>query len=108
MRASEELSDSVVLALPDLLFQEVWMKQRDSKIALLVLSLALLATPLVIVHGAGGRIEGRVTDPKGAVLVGATVTVTDPVTNQIFTSVTDQQGRFKIEGLPAGAYSLVV
>src|SRR5713226_3368284 len=84
------------------------MKQRDFKIALLVLSLALLATPLVIVHGAGGRIEGRVTDPKGAVVVGATVTVTDPVTNQNFTAVTDQQGHYKVEGLPTGAYSLVV
>ena len=41
-------------------------------------------------------------------MVGATVTVTDPVTNQTFTAVTDKQGRYKFEGLPAGAYSMVV
>ena len=84
------------------------MKQKVFKKALLILSLALLATPLVIVHGAGGRIEGRITDPKGAVIVGATVIVTDPVTNQTFTAVTDQQGHYTIAGLPAGSYSLTV
>jgi Carboxypeptidase regulatory-like domain/Peptidase family M1 domain len=82
------------------------MKQNVFKKALLILSLALLATPLVIVHGAGGRIEGRITDPKGAVIVGATVSVTDPITNQTFTAVTDQQGHYTVAGLPAGSYSL--
>ncbi len=84
------------------------MKQRQLRMALLLLSLALLTMPLVIVHSAGGRIEGKVTDPKGAVVVGVTVTVTDPVTNQRFTAVTDQQGHYKIEGLTAGTYSVVV
>ncbi len=84
------------------------MKQEGFKKALLILSLALLATPLVIVHGAGGRIEGRITDPKGAVIVGATVSVTDPITNQTFTAVTDQQGHYTVAGLPAGSYSLTV
>ena len=84
------------------------MKQKVFKKALLILSLALLATPLVIVHGAGGRIEGRITDPKGAVIVGATVSVTDPITNQTFTAVTDQQGHYTVAGLPAGSYSLTV
>jgi hypothetical protein len=41
-------------------------------------------------------------------VVGATVTATDPVTGQTFTAISDQQGRYKIEGLPAGAYSVVV
>ncbi len=84
------------------------MKQRVFKKALLILSLALLATPLLIVHSAGGRIEGKVTDPKGAVIVGATVIVTDPITNQTFTAVTDQQGHYKVAALPAGSYSLTV
>src|SRR5216684_3719254 len=84
------------------------MKQRVFKKALLILSLALLATPLLIVHSAGGRIEGKVTDPKGAVIVGATVIVTDPITKQTFTAVTDQQGHYKVAALPAGSYSLTV
>jgi Carboxypeptidase regulatory-like domain/Peptidase family M1 domain len=84
------------------------MKYTNLRIGLTVLCVALLAIPLVIVHSAGGRIEGKVTDPKGAVVVGATVTVTDPVTGQTFTAITDKQGHYKIEGLPAGVYSLVV
>jgi hypothetical protein len=44
----------------------------------LLVTLALLEMPLVIVVGAGRRIEGKVVDPKGAIVVGATVTVTDP------------------------------
>ena len=84
------------------------MKQKNLKKALLILSLALLTPPLVLVHGAGGRIEGRITDPKGAVIVGATVSVTDPITSQSFAAVTDQQGHYTVAGLPAGSYSLTV
>ena len=41
-------------------------------------------------------------------MIGAAVTVTDADTNQTFTAVTDKQGRFKIEGLPAGKHSFNV
>ncbi|HMG75708.1 MAG TPA: carboxypeptidase-like regulatory domain-containing protein [Pyrinomonadaceae bacterium] len=60
------------------------MKQRQLRILLLVLSLVLLTLPLINAHGAGGRIEGKVIDPKGAAIAGAIVTVTDPVSNQNF------------------------
>src|SRR5436189_5796731 len=83
------------------------MKQIRHQL-IVVLFLASAAIPLIAVHGAGGRIEGKVTDPKGAVVVGATVTVTNPVTKQSFTANTDQQGRYKVESLPGGAYSVVV
>lgn len=76
---------------------------------MIVLSfLALLTLPLVIAHSAGGSIEGKVTDPKGALVAGVTVMVTDPVTNQRFTGVTDKQGIYKVSGLPPGTYSVVV
>jgi hypothetical protein len=75
---------------------------------ILAIFLALTVFPFAGVSGAGGRIEGRITDPKGAIVIGATVTVIDPVTNRNFTALTDQQGRYKVEGLPAGAYSVVV
>jgi hypothetical protein len=84
------------------------MKYTKLRIGLFALGLAFLATPLVIVFGAGGRIEGKVTDPKGAIVVGATVTVTDPATNKTFTAKTDKLGHYTIEGLPPGNYSLVV
>jgi hypothetical protein len=57
---------------------------------------------------AGGEIAGTVSDPKGAVVVGASVTVTDPTSNQVFRAVTDAQGRYKITGLPAGIYVVAV
>jgi hypothetical protein len=60
------------------------------------------------VAAAGGQIEGKVTDPKGAAVVGAAITVTDPVTNQTFTAVTNGQGNYKISGLAAGTYALTV
>src|SRR6266566_7996421 len=84
------------------------MRQRQLRILLLVFSLVLLALPLVIAHGAGGRIEGKVTDQKGAAVVGAIVTVTDPVSNQSFRATTDSEGRYKVEGVPAGTYLVAV
>ncbi|MCA1619973.1 MAG: carboxypeptidase regulatory-like domain-containing protein [Acidobacteria bacterium] len=75
----------------------------------LALSLASLLAPLPAASArAGGEVAGTVTDPKGAVVVGATVTVTDPVSGQSYTAITDGQGRYKIEGLPAGTYTVTV
>jgi hypothetical protein len=82
------------------------MKQTRAILVGLIILGALFALP--IAHGAGGRIEGKVSDPKGASVVGATVTLTDVATNQTYKAITDAQGHYKIEGLPAGAYSVVV
>jgi hypothetical protein len=47
----------------------------------LVLVAIVLTIPLLISYAsgeaAGGRIEGKVTDPKGAAISGATVTITN-------------------------------
>lgn len=76
-------------------------------LSLLLLTI-LLSTSFFIAHAAGGRIEGKVTDPKGAAIPGAAVTITNQVTKQDFTAVTDNQGRYKVEGLPAGIYTVRV
>jgi hypothetical protein len=73
-----------------------------------ILIAVLLALPLLVAHAAGGRIEGKVTDPKGAAIPGATVTVTNQTTKQAFTAVTDAQGRYKVESLPPGVYDVSV
>ena len=80
------------------------MKNRNLHIALIALFLVALSLPLSTARAAGGQIEGKITDPKGAAVVGAKVTATDAVTNQTYTATTDAQGRYKIEGLPAGSY----
>jgi len=74
----------------------------------LLLLAALISTSFLIAHAAAGRIEGKVTDPKGAALPGAAVTVTNQITKQDFTTVTDAQGQYKVEGLPAGTYTVRV
>jgi carboxypeptidase family protein/peptidase M1-like protein len=84
------------------------MKQRNFKVILLALSFGILTLPFVAVHGAGGSIRGKVTDPKGAAIVGATVTVTEPTSNQNYTALTDSQGQYKVEGLPPGTYVVTI
>lgn len=55
-----------------------------------------------------GSIDGVVTDPKGAVIKDAVVTVKETVTGKVFSATTDGQGRYKIDNVPAGTYSLTV
>ena len=75
----------------------------------LLLALLLLVTTLVNANAAGGVLTGTVTDPKGALVSGATITVLDAAGNQAHAPVTtDARGHFKIEGLPAGTYTVVV
>jgi hypothetical protein len=84
------------------------MKKRIFHTILLTICLAAGAVSFVTVHGVGGGVEGKVTDPKGAVVAGAAVTLTQSETNQTFTAVTDRQGHFKLEGVPAGTYTLTI
>jgi hypothetical protein len=79
--------------------------RKSLALLVIIVSLSLF---LAVAHGAGGRIEGKVSDPKGAAIVGANVTVIDTMTNRRFTSVTDNKGRFKVEGLPAGVFTVIV
>jgi hypothetical protein len=53
-------------------------------------------------------LSGAVTDEKGAAIVGATVTVTNPATNAQRKTVTDGAGKFFVAQLPASSYTLKV
>src|SRR5690242_4684147 len=79
-----------------------------SKRLSLLLLLAVLSTPFLIAHAAGGSIAGKITDPKGSVVANAVITVVNTVTKQDFTATTDPQGIYKIEGLPPGIYTVRV
>ena len=82
----------------------------DGRLLLAALSLSLLVLPLARASAAsGGSVKGSVTDPRGAVVVGATVAVLDAASGRKLKEVkTDAQGRYRIEGLPAGSYVVVV
>lgn len=55
-----------------------------------------------------GAVAGTVTDPSGAVVAGATITVTNPATNNQETGTTDGNGRFLIGHLPPGIYAVQI
>ncbi len=73
-----------------------------------------LLLALAVMTGGGAEaqitstVSGIVTDASGAVLPGATVTATSPNLRRESVTVTDIDGRFRLIGLPAGAYQLVV
>jgi hypothetical protein len=68
----------------------------------------LLATTAAWAQLATAELNGRVTDTSGAVLPGATVTVTQTATGVERTVVTDETGSYVISNLPTGPYRLEV
>jgi hypothetical protein len=81
--------------------------KNKSRLALVAICFSLLALPLITAYSADGRLEGKVTDPKGAVVVGAKIAATDPATGQTFNGTTDNQGRYRVN-VPPGTYTVVV
>lgn len=71
----------------------------------LLLVLSLAAVPALAQVGGGG-LTGRVKDPTGAVLPGVTVTARNEATNAVRSAVTNDNGIYRIPGLPPGMYEL--
>jgi Ca-activated chloride channel family protein len=55
-----------------------------------------------------GTIQGTVTDPSTAVIVGASVTLDAAGKGQVRNTQTDLQGHYKFEGLGAGVYKIQI
>jgi Ca-activated chloride channel homolog len=55
-----------------------------------------------------GSVSGTVSDPTGAVIVGASVELTNTQTNLKRQTTTDSAGRYQFNALPAGQYELSV
>lgn len=70
-------------------------------ILLLMVAATVLKAPA---QPASGTLSGTVTDPTGAVLSQATVTVRNRETSQTFIAKTDETGRFFLRDLPVGTY----
>jgi hypothetical protein len=58
--------------------------------------------------GAAGNISGTVTDPTGAVLPGATVTIQNPVSQYQRSVKTDNAGHFGFANVPPNSYHMTV
>ncbi len=55
-----------------------------------------------------GRVNGTVTDPSGAVIRGATITIYDPASRYERATVTNNSGRFSFFNVPYNPYHMTV
>jgi len=70
--------------------------------------MALVLCVCVFAQNRVGTIQGTVKDPNGALVSGAGVTVTQPVTGYHQTAQTDAQGNFKLVNVPFNTYTVRV
>ncbi len=85
--------------------------QRVSLWLLVVVSLMAIAATLArpaMAQTTGGRIVGRVTDPSGAVVPKAAVTLINEQTAQARTSETNQTGDYIFIEVPVGTYRMEI
>src|SRR5437868_14955918 len=78
-----------------------------SRACVLFLVLALLSTGLYA-QVQNGQFTGTVTDPQGAAVAGAEVTVTSLETGLVVKSTTNSTGQFSSQSLPVGNYKIQV
>ncbi len=83
------------------------MWNRTRPVALIVAAISALVTPLPA-QTSFGRISGIVTDPGGAVIPGATVTIRNLDTQATRTVTTQGSGFYTATDLPIGNYSVEV
>jgi Carboxypeptidase regulatory-like domain len=80
------------------------MKTRLS----LVLILILCLTGLALAQTDTARLFGTITDPTGAVVPNATITLSEAATGRVVTAQTDASGNYVLNALPIGKYHLEV
>jgi outer membrane receptor protein involved in Fe transport len=85
------------------------LSKRNLAVKLAVSVCALLFLVLTAhAQDATGRIVGNVTDPSGASIQGAKVTVTNPRTQVSQVTNTDKDGFYQVPGLPIGSYRVAI
>jgi hypothetical protein len=84
------------------------MSKTKVVVSLLSLLLAVSVAVDIRAQAVYGSISGTVTDPNGAAVVGATVTVTDLAKNIPRTVTTNESGNFEARSLVPGKYQLKV
>jgi Carboxypeptidase regulatory-like domain/TonB dependent receptor len=80
--------------------------QFFSKVLATVFTLTILFIIPVCAQVTTGDITGRVTDPQGKVVSGATVTATNKATGASRTATTNDSGDYTISQLPPGNYEV--
>src|ERR1039457_1836941 len=85
-------------------------KENPMKSLACVVVCLVLASSVAYAQGVGasGDIQGTVTDPSGALLPKATITVADAQTGLKRTAVTDATGQFRVPNLAPATYDVSV
>src|SRR5579862_1661943 len=86
------------------------MRIRTVQLAVfLLVVVGLLGTlPAWAQSASSGSVAGAITDPSGAVVAGATVTLTDPATNVSRTATTNASGRYFFADVTPASYDISV
>src|SRR5579884_1495377 len=71
-----------------------------------LLAVVLLASISTLAQTTGGRLLGRISDPTGALLAGAKVTLTNEATGVTQTAESNKTGDYQFVQVPVGHYSV--
>jgi hypothetical protein len=78
------------------------------KITLVASAVGLLLSSSLFAQQSTGTIAGRVLDPQGRAIAGATVTARNPDTGFVRTETSDNAGMYRLAALPVAAYEVSV
>src|SRR4051794_29675005 len=82
--------------------------QCAGALLMLLLALATAAPTPVFAQVETGQIAGTVSDPQGAVVAGASITVTSKGTGALRTATTTGDGLYTVPSLQPGAYEVKI
>jgi hypothetical protein len=82
--------------------------RSGSRVVTLLVGFFLAFSTLVLAQTATTSLRGTVYDAKGAVLSGATLTITNPANGFIRSTKSDNQGSYQFLELPPAKYELAV
>jgi outer membrane receptor protein involved in Fe transport len=81
---------------------------RLNLFALATLLACLLLPHVAVGQTSRGTVSGNVTDPNGAVVAGASVTLTNTQTNVSRTATTNDEGAYRFDAVELGTYTVKV
>jgi hypothetical protein len=93
-------------AMLEEIFMKFWWSSPRSLVLVVAFSLMLCAGP-VLAQAPGGRLHGQITDPSGAVIPGATISVKNE-SQLMVAAKSDGVGGYDVKNLGPGKYTIKV